>query len=40
VRESLFKLAAQPELAWRAYACSLLAEELGGDDEDGSQEQP
>jgi hypothetical protein len=34
VRESLFTMAAQPELAWRAFACALLAEELGGDDED------
>ena len=24
-------LVADPELAWRAYACGLLAEELGGD---------
>jgi hypothetical protein len=36
VHESLFTLAAQPELAWRAYACALLAEELG-DDEDGDE---
>jgi hypothetical protein len=27
----LGELRADPELAWRAYACALLAEELGGD---------
>lgn len=32
VRESLFELAARPELAWRAFACALLAEELGRDE--------
>jgi hypothetical protein len=34
VHESLFKLVAQPDLAWRAFACALLAEELGGDDDE------
>ncbi len=29
VRGALFELVARPELAWRAFACSLLAEELG-----------
>src|SRR5437867_3677105 len=33
VHESLFELASQPELAWRAFACALLAEELGGEDD-------
>jgi len=32
VRDALFALASQPDLAWRAFACALLAEELGGDD--------
>jgi hypothetical protein len=32
VREALFTLASRPELAWRAFACALLAEELGRDD--------
>jgi hypothetical protein len=32
VRDGLFNLAAQPELAWRAFACALLAEELGSDE--------
>ena len=32
VRDGLFSLAAQPELAWRAFACALLAEELGSDE--------
>lgn len=31
VSEALHELAAEPEIAWRAFACSLLAEELGGD---------
>jgi hypothetical protein len=30
VSEALTALRATPEVAWRAYACSLLAEELGG----------
>jgi hypothetical protein len=30
VSEALNALRATPEVAWRAYACSLLAEELGG----------
>ena len=33
VHESLFELASQPDLAWRAFACALLAEELGGGDD-------
>jgi hypothetical protein len=33
VHESLFTLVSQPELAWRAFACALLAEELGGSDD-------
>ncbi len=32
VRAALFDLAASPESAWRAFACGLLAEELGDDD--------
>jgi hypothetical protein len=32
VREALFALVAQPDLAWRAFACALLAEELGAED--------
>ena len=31
VTEALAALRATPEVAWRAYACSLLAEELGAD---------
>ncbi len=31
VSEAGQALIAAPDLAWRAYACSLLAEELGGD---------
>jgi hypothetical protein len=31
VSEAVAALRATPEVAWRAYACSLLAEELGGD---------
>lgn len=31
--EALHGLLDAPEIAWRAYACSLLAEELAGDDE-------
>lgn len=30
VSEALTALRATPDVAWRAYACSLLAEELGG----------
>lgn len=30
VSEALRGLAGEPEIAWRAFACSLLAEELGG----------
>lgn len=30
VSEALAALRATPDVAWRAYACSLLAEELGG----------
>jgi hypothetical protein len=30
VSEALEALRATPDVAWRAYACSLLAEELGG----------
>ncbi|SRR6266508_3849506 len=33
VHESLFELASQPDLAWRAFSCALLAEELGGGDD-------
>jgi hypothetical protein len=33
VSEALAALRATPDVAWRAYACSLLAEELGGVDE-------
>ena len=29
--EGAERLRADPELAWRAYACALLADELGGD---------
>jgi hypothetical protein len=32
VRESLFVLASQPELAWHAFACALLAEELADEE--------
>ena len=32
VRDALFALAARPELAWRAFACALLAEELGAEE--------
>jgi len=32
VRDALFALVGQPDLAWRAFACALLAEELGRDD--------
>jgi hypothetical protein len=32
VRGALFDLAASPESAWRAYACGLLAAELGEED--------
>jgi hypothetical protein len=32
VRDALFALASQPDLAWRAFACALLAEELGSED--------
>ena len=32
VRAALLDLAASPESAWRAYACGLLAEELGGEE--------
>ena len=32
VRDALFTLASQPDLAWRAFACALLAEELGSED--------
>ncbi len=31
VSEALAALRATPDVAWRAYACSLLAEELGAD---------
>lgn len=31
VSEALTALRATPDVAWRAYACSLLAEELGGE---------
>ena len=31
VSEAVRGLLAAPDLAWRAYACSLLAEELAGD---------
>jgi hypothetical protein len=31
VSEALAALRATPDVAWRAYACSLLAEELGGE---------
>jgi hypothetical protein len=34
VRSALFDLAAAPDSAWRAYACGLLAEELGDDEPD------
>jgi hypothetical protein len=34
VSEAVHGLADAPDVAWRAYACSLLAEELG-DEEDG-----
>ena len=30
ISEALAALRATPDVAWRAYACSLLAEELGG----------
>ena len=33
VSEAVAALRATPDVAWRAYACSLLAEELGGVDE-------
>ena len=33
VNEALHGLVDAPEIAWRAYACSLLAEELGAGDE-------
>ncbi|HEY7197454.1 MAG TPA: hypothetical protein VH306_09720 [Gaiellaceae bacterium] len=32
VTEAVKALRATPDVAWRAYACSLLAEELAGDD--------
>ncbi len=32
VRAALFDLAAAPDLAWRSFACALLAEELGAED--------
>jgi hypothetical protein len=32
VAEAVKALRATPDVAWRAYACSLLAEELAGDD--------
>jgi len=32
VNEAIRALAETPDIAWRAYACSLLAEELGGDE--------
>src|SRR3712207_6204231 len=32
VSEAVHALAAAPDVAWRAYACSLLAEELGEED--------
>ena len=32
VSEAVHALADAPEIAWRAYACSLLAEELGEDE--------
>jgi len=34
VSEALTALRATPDVAWRAYACSALAEELGGADAD------
>jgi hypothetical protein len=33
VSEAVTALRATPDVAWRAFACSLLAEELGGADE-------
>ena len=32
VSEAVHALAAEPDIAWRAFACSLLAEEVGGGD--------
>jgi hypothetical protein len=32
IRDTLFSLAAEPELAWRSFAAALLAEELGRDE--------
>lgn len=32
VSEAIHALSKEPEIAWRAYACSLLAEELGDGD--------
>lgn len=32
VRAALFDLAAAPDVAWRSFACALLAEELGDED--------
>jgi hypothetical protein len=32
VSEAVHALIETPDVAWRAYACSILAEELGGDD--------
>jgi hypothetical protein len=34
VDAALGRLAYDPDLAWRAYACGLLADELAADDED------